>query len=323
MKYLSLPLIFLLLVTYGCAPTNINTLMKKEGGSQLTPEQILSLVEGNTLKMTGYDSTAYLFLDQSGKAFGVDIYNKNDTGQWDVSDQGEFCLRMSGWWYSDLICYLVYQVDGVYKLTNSDGIIAFTASMQPGDYKNSFRASKTSLRKSQKRKSIRSDGAAVAAPVAESDAEAEPAASAEEPEVVLTEKSIIETNTYSVSQDDKTLRSTVKWMARDCPGCNLSRTDLKKADLVAAQLAGADLSGSNLNMANLRRADLQAANLEDANLAYCNMPGANLKDANLRGANLKGANLIRADLTGADVEGADFEGALLEGVVGLDLKNMP
>ena len=311
MKILQILALFLFITITGCAPTNVNKLVAEKGGEQLSPEQVLSLVEGNTLQLKGYDTDAYLYMDRSGKIFAVDAYNNKDLGQWDVSDQGEFCIRMQNWWYTDLICYLVYQVGDTYKLTTNSGVIRFSAIRYAGDYKNSYYA--VHERKSY-RKSIRS-GAEVEKTSVATDADSAETESTPDPD--LPDKTIVEENTYSISQENRNLRSTVKWMARDCPGCNLSETNLKKADLVGAKLAGANLSGSNLRMANLRRADLEGANLEDAILTYCNMPGANLRNANLRGANLKGANLIRADLTGADLTGADLEGALLEGVRGL------
>lgn len=311
MKTLQFLALLLLITVAGCAPTNVNKLVAEKGGEQLTPEQVLSLVEGNTLQLTGYDTDAYLYMDRSGKTFAVDVYNNKDLGQWDVSEHGELCIRMQNWWYTDLLCYLVYQVGDTYKLTTSNGIIRFSAIRYSGDYKNSYYAARE--RKSY-RKSIRS-GEAVAETSIATVAESTESESTSAPD--LPEKTIVEENTYKISQENRNLRSTVKWMARDCPGCNLSETNLKKADLVGAKLAGANLSRSNLRMANLRRADLQGANLEDAILAYCNMPGANLRNANLRGANLKGANLIRADLTGADLTGADLEGALLDGAKGI------
>jgi len=312
MKTLQILALLLLITVAGCAPTNVNKLVAEKGGEQLTPEQVLSLVEGNTLQLTGYDTDAYLYMDRSGRTFAVDIYNNKDLGQWDVSEEGEFCIRMQNWWYTDLICYKVYQVGDTYKLTDSNGLIRFSATQYFGDYKNSYYADRS--KKKSYRKSIRS-GEAVAETSAATVADSTETEAKSAPD--LPEKTITEENTYKISQENKNLRSTVKWMARDCPGCNLSETNLKKADLVGAKLAGANLSRSNLRMANLRRADLQGANLEDAILTYCNMPGANLRNANLRGATLKGANLIRADLTGADLTGADLEGALLEGAKGL------
>jgi hypothetical protein len=306
-KYFSI--IFLTIAVSGCGTTNVNTLVAQKGAERLTPDQVLSLVEGNTLRLSGYDTDAYLYMDRSGRTFAVDTYNNKDLGQWDVSDLGEFCIRMQSWWYADLSCYSMYQVGDSYKLTTEDGLIKFSATQYPGDYKSSYYA--VNKGKKSYRKSIRS-GEEVADLEAPAAVETSP-----DPTPDPGEKTITEENTYKISQEDKDLRSTVKWMARDCPGCNLSRTNLKKADLVGAKLAGANLSGSNLRMANLRRADLEGANLEDTILAYCNMPGANLKNANLKGANLQGANLIRADLTGADLTDVNLEGALLDGVKGL------
>ncbi|MCK5516065.1 MAG: pentapeptide repeat-containing protein [Desulfobulbaceae bacterium] len=308
-------LVALFLPLYGCAPSNAKKLVRQNSGHQLTAEQILPLVDGNTLSLAGFDTNVYLFLDKSGRAFGIDIHKNRDLGQWDVSEDGEFCFRMKNWWMGDMLCYSVYQVSDSYKLANKSGIIQFTASLFLGDYKSSFYAVKD--KKKSYRRSIRSQKDASARATEEP---ADTVNTAEvTPESALPEKNITEANTYQISQSDKNLRSTVKWMARDCPGCNLSNTNLMKADLVNAQLAGANLNGANLRMANMRRANLQSANLEYAILTHCNMPGANLRNANLRNADLKGANLIRADLTGADLEGADLEGALLEGVVGLEV----
>ena len=306
MKTIQFLALLMAFVVSGCAPSNVNKLIAEKGGEHLKPDQVLSLVEGNTLQLQGYDSDSFLYMDTSGKVFAVNIYGDKDSGQWDVSDLGEFCIRMHEWWYGDLKCYMMYQVDNdTYKLTDDNGLIQFSALQYPGDYKNSYYVDKN--KKRSFRKSARSSGT-FAATAAETESPPAPG---------RPEKAISEENTYKTSQDDRNLRSTVKWMARDCPGCNLAETNLKKADLVGAKLAGANLSGSNLRMANLRRADLEGANLEDAILSYCNMPGANLKNANLRGANLKGANLIRADVTGADLSGANLDGALLDGIKGL------
>ena len=311
MKPLHLLCLLLPLVLFGCGTTNVNTLVAEKGGEQLSPDQVLTLTEGNTFHLKGYDNDSYVYMDGSGRAFAVDGYENKDLGQWDVSEQGEYCLRMNSWWYADLKCYMVYKVGESYKLTDSNGLIKFSMIQLPGDYKGSYY--EVNKGKKSYRKSIRSGAEpaehAAPAPAAAAEVETTP-----EPQ---SDKQISEENTYKISQEDKSLRSTVKWMARDCPGCNLSETNLIKADLVGARLAGANLSGANLRMANLRRADLQGANLSEANLSYCNMPGANLKDANLQGADLKGANLIRADLTGANLEGAVLDGALLEGVKGL------
>ncbi len=305
-----LPLVLIILLT-GCGTSNIQNLIAQKGGEKLTPDQVLSLTEGNTLRLQNHDSDAYLFMHTSGRVYGVDVSNLKDLGQWDVSEQGEFCFRMNNWWDADMHCYFIYKTDGAYKLTSKKGLIQFTSTQFSGDYKSSYYA----VHKGKKsyRKSIRS----ASAPHKETIDEPRDENDEQTHKSQLPEKTITEENTYNTSQEDRELRSTVKWMARDCPGCNLSETNLAKADLVGARLAGANLSGSNLKMAKMRRADLEGANLEDANLTYCSLPGANLKNANLKGANLQGANLIRADLTGADLTGINLDKALLEGVRGL------
>ncbi len=295
-----------------CAPTNTKKLEETRDARQLPPDEVLSLVDGNTLFLHSHDEDTYLFFDHSGRLFGKDIFDNKDTGRWDVSEEGELCMRMGSWWYGDLRCFQVLDADGTYYLANGAGVLAYKAEQMSGDARGLYHEIKP--RRKSYRRSIRGkhreQRRPAAAPATEE--QAQPAAPEPEPE-----PAIIEENSRRSPTIEKDLRSTVKWMARDCPGCNLARTDLKKADLVGADLAGANLRGANLRMANLRRANLEGANLEDANLAYANLPGANLKGANLRGANLKGANLLLADLTGARLEGADLTGANLEGVKGL------
>ena len=310
MKILYYFSLFLFLLLAGCATSNVQTLIAKHGGEKLSPEQVLSLTEGNTLYVYSHDSDAFLYMDTSGRVFGVDNTENKDIGQWDVSEQGEFCVRMNNWWESDMQCYFVYSLGNEYKLTNKKGLIKLSATQYPGDHKHSYYAihkGKKSFRKSLRSGTAHQDTANEERTTATNSSAAE----------TDTHKTIIEENTYKLSQEDKELRTTVKWMAKDCPGCNLAETNLAKADLVGAQLAGANLRGANLKMAQMRRADLEGANLEDAILSFCNLPGANLKKANLRGADLHGANLIRADLSGADLTGANLENAHLEGVKGL------
>ncbi len=305
-----------LLLLNGCGPTTVSSLERQAGARPLDAARVLELVENNTLLMEDFESKSYLYFHDSGRVFGVDIYNNKDRGRWDVSDQGELCFRFQNWWYGDLLCYQVLgggHGEG-YQLAGSSGVIKFRAVWFEGDYKNAFYAVKEP-RKSYRRSVRRARKQQAAAPSpgpSAASVESSPAPSGK-----AGGKSIVEENSYHSPTVNRQIRSTVKWMARDCPGCNLAHTDLKKADLVAARLAGANLAGANLRMANLRRADLQGANLEDAILTYANLPGADLRNANLKGADLKGANLIRADLTGADLTGADLSDALLEGTKGL------
>lgn len=304
-KYLTTFFLISLLL-YGCGPTGVKKL-SETGADQLTASEILTLVDNNTLFIHSFGEDSYLYFDHSSKLFGKDIYNNKDIGKWDVSEAGELCLRMDKWWYGDMRCFHVLRTEDQYHLANATGVLEYSAEQSIGDAKSLYYAVKKK-RKSHRR-SVRSQSTQTQS---EQSGAAEPVSQPES----ASAKTIVE-ESYSTPESGNDLRSTVKWMARDCPGCNLANTDLKKADLVGANLAGANLRGANLRMANLRRADLQGANLEDAVLAYTNLPGANLKGANLRGAVLKGANLLRADLTGADLTGADLTDAHLESVIGL------
>ncbi len=92
--------------------------------------------------------------------------------------------------------------------------------------------------------------------------------------------------------------------ALDCPGCDLSKVNLKRADLTGANLAGANLSSANLHGAILTDANLAGANLEKANINRAIIRRANLRGANLSEAMLYEARLDRADLAGARLQGA-------------------
>ncbi len=306
----SLITVLTVLLLAGCAPTNTKSLEKSKNAKQLPPPDVLSLVDGNTLFIHSLGEDTYLFFDHSGRLFGKDIFNNTDTGRWDVSEEGELCLRMRAWWYGDLRCFQVLAAEETYYLVNGSGVLEYTAEQLSGDARSLYHEIKT--RRKSYRRSIRGKQGQRPPASAPAGGSVQP-----EPRKPEPEPAIIEENSRRSPGDDKDLRSTVKWMARDCPGCNLARTDLKKADLVGADLAGANLEGANLRMANLRRANLEGANLEDADLTYANLPGANLRGANLTGASLKGANLLRADLTGARLDGADLSDANLEGVTGL------
>ncbi|BCO08981.1 hypothetical protein GF1_13570 [Desulfolithobacter dissulfuricans] len=306
MKHTVWSLVLVLLLAVGCGPATQHRLEEKTGSSRLSPEDVLSLVEGNTLFLQSYGEESYYYFDPSSTVFARDIYNNQEVGRWDVSDQGELCIRMRSWWYGDLRCFEVFTDPGkkYYFLVNGSGVRQYTAELLQGDSQNLYHEIKTKKRKSF-RSSIRTKAA-------------ESAARPEKKILLEEEAGGVEDSVLPRPKVDKReLEATVKWMARDCPDCKLAGSDLQKADLVQANLRGADLSYANLRMANLRRANLQGAKLEKANLIYANLPGANLRDANLRGAILRGANLIRADLTGADLTDADLTDALLDGVKGL------
>jgi hypothetical protein len=70
----------------------------------------------------------------------------------------------------------------------------------------------------------------------------------------------------------------------DCPGAQLSRTNLSGANLSYANFSGADLTYANLAHADLSRADLSRAKLTFANIMSANLSRAELADAYLYGA---------------------------------------
>lgn len=308
MKYFSILCCLVLLA--GCGPTSVKKLEQKAGARPMPPDAVLKLVDGNTLFLKSFEEESYLYFDHSGKLFGKDIYNNKDIGRWDVSNDAELCMRMSHWWFGDLLCYQVLSSGGKYHLATGNGVLKYKGIQYPGDTKHLYYT--VNKKKKSYRHSMRAKNRSVSAREETATATAQP-----QEENDQFSESITEERPVSGESGEKNIRSTVKWMARDCPGCNLAETNLKKADLVGAQLAGANLRGALLRMANLRRANLEGANLAGADLSYANLPGANLRGADLTGANLKGANLIKANLTGAKIKGADFSEALLESVRGL------
>jgi hypothetical protein len=300
MRRALIPVLLGCLALSGCAPTTVDSLVKEQGAQQMSGQDVMDLIKGNTLKLHAFNEDALLYFEPSGRIFAKSGMSKEkDKGNWDVSEGGDLCFRMESWWYGDLRCYSVYAVqNGQYRLATGNGVLRYTAWQEEGDSKSIYSAAnekkkslRRSLRKAEKKQQLE--------------------ARQDDRRPTLIEES---TPGQYASKDEL---ATLAAMARNCPGCNLAGVDLGKADLIQAQLAGADLHGANLSMANLRRADLQKANLQKAVLVYANLPGADLRGADLRGASLKGANLIKADLTGAKLEGADLTEVLKEGAKGL------
>ncbi len=283
-----------------CGPATVSQLTREKNAAQLTAGEILLMARGNTLFIKGHKVNTYLFFDESGYIYGKDIYDFKDTGLWDVSAQGELCFKMNDWWLGKLLCYPVYRDASKYYLVNSSDVLEYTADHLAGDAKNLHYVIKKS-KKSFLMEQDRQSSAQPAPPVKQE----------------IDEPAVTDTAPAPGGPSTEELESTVRWMARDCPGCKLAQTDLSGAELIGAKLQGADLSGADLRRSNLRRADLEKADLSNADLSFANMPGANLRGSDLSSAVLKGANLIRADFTGAKTTGANFEDALLEGAVGL------
>lgn len=307
MRRFIVPALLCCVLLYGCGPTTVNSLVKEQGAKQMTGQDILGLVKGNTLFLHSFNEDAHLYFDPAGKVFAKDTAStEKDKGHWDVSEGGELCFQMDKWWYGDLRCFTVYHIgdrDKV-RLATGSGVLQYSAEQEQGDSKGLY--SDAGQKKKSLRRSIRDEKSDQDSP-----------ATVQETGRERQQKPTLTEERPDSGHGSKDTGATIEYMARDCPGCNLAGADLGKADLIGAKLVGADLHGANLSMANLRRADLQKANLRDAILTYANLPGAKLRGADLRGAKLKGANLIKADLTGAKLEGADLTEVLKEGAKGL------
>lgn len=295
----------------GCSGHTTVSGIKESGAVQLSAQQILELVDNNTLALESIDLSSHFYFNGSGALFVRDSNNNLDKGRWDVSDGAELCIKLSKWWHGDLLCYQVWSTDDRYHLANQDGLLIFSATAFSGDSQNLFQVSQKI--DAGERRSIRGSKATQGV-----DRESK-SPSPEESVPRETTDSNVQTDEgeqqQPVIQDES--GTTIRMLARNCPGCNLAYADLKNADLVGADLSRADLQGADLSGANLRRADLSGANLQGIKLLGADLPGADLSGSNLKDADLSGANLYKADLSGARLTGAKLDGAFLSETKGL------
>ncbi len=330
-------ILFCVLLLAGCAPITQNQMVAK-GGVPLTAKQIFDLVSGNTLHMESIDINAQMYFQPDGiisaRAEAITA-DDTDKGDWDINGENQLCLKFKVWYYGEMRCYSVYSDAGknAYALFRDNGALAYSAKSSTGDSARLYKTPKPSQKGTYLRESLTtgqpSPSAMPAAQPTQQSAEASNTTSFLR-ESLAAEQAIVsqpESGAPAVSGQrdevmpvaaDEEVEHSVKSMAKNCPGCNLAKSDLRQADLVGANLQGANLKGADLSRANLRRANLEGANLSGAILVNTNLPGANLKDANLTAADLSGANLIKADFTGAKTENMILTNALIEGVKGLE-----
>lgn len=326
------------LLLAGCAPVTQNQMAAK-GFTPLTAQQIFTLVSGNTLHTETPSFSSNMYFQPNGSVFGrADTITGDDydTGEWDINGENQLCLKFKVWYYGELRCYSVYPDSGTnnYALFQNNGAIAFTARSFTGDSSHLYKAPKSPKKDVYLRDSLSTGQTSSTAPHATAtplpQQSAEPAKSATylreslaagqdtvSPQNSALSASPVQNKEVMPVASDEEVEHTVKSMAKNCPGCNLGKSDLRQADLVGANLKGADLQGADLSRANLRRANLEDANLKGATLLNSNLPGANLKGADLTDADLSGANLIKADLSGAKTDNMILNNAHLEGVKGL------
>lgn len=263
----------------GCVKTVNVKALEEAGHKRLNSDEITELLTGKTLRIESATENAVLSFMVSGEAKVGDAQGGMVKGRWVAVDGDELCVKFKRYWYGDLRCFILFRDGSDLRFFTRNGAPAFKAVII-GE---------------------------TAGPVAGKGAPK------------TGKKSLIINRKGAVPNKEKVEeKASLRWLAGDCPGCNLAGAKLQGSDLAGANLRGADLLGADLREANLRRADLRDANLASAKLVFTNLAGANLRGANLRGADLTGANLIMADLQDADITGAVFQNALLEGVKGLD-----
>lgn len=334
-------ILFSILAISGCAPVTQNQMVGK-GGVALAAKPIFDLISGNTLYLEALDFNAYVYFQPDGNflARGEAVVDRDtDKGGWDINGDNQLCLKFKTWYYGEMRCYAIYPdaKPNEYVFFRDNGAIAYNAKSSSGD---SARLYKPSAKSTQKdtylRESLATGQAAPVATAAPAPQPAAPVAAPAQKETYLRESlaagqtgaAAPETaanaptdqqtdETASVAASDAEVEHTVKSMAKNCPGCNMEKSDLRQADLVGANLKGANLKGADLSRANLRRANLEKANLKGAILLSANLPGANLKGADLTDADFTGANLIKADFTGAKTSNMILTNAHLEGAIGL------
>lgn len=326
--------VFCSLLIAGCAPVTQKQMAAK-GTAALSAREIFDLVSGNTLYLESVDLNSTIYFLPDGSIFAraeAQIGDDTDKGGWDINGDNQLCLKFKSWYYGDMRCYAIYPEShkNDYSLFSDSGALAFNGKWYSGDSAHLYKAPKTTQKTTYLRESL-AGGQSSSGPAADDSAQpaAEPAAkttylreslaagqepaSAEaEPDADSGSKMI-----DSPGASDDEIEHTVKSMAKNCPGCNLAKSDLRQADLVGANLQGANLQGADLSRANLRRANLEKANLSGATLLNANLPGVNLKGADLSGADFSGANLIQADLTGARTGNMILTNAHTEGAKGL------
>jgi hypothetical protein len=309
--------------------------MAAKGSTPLQARQIFDLVSGNTLHLETVDFNANIYLHPDGTiaARGESLTSDDtDKGQWDINGDNQLCLKFKVWYYGDMKCYAVYpgSLQNTYTLFTDNGALAYNARLATGDSAHLYKTPKPTQKTTFLRESLAGSKSSAMTPPADTPQSAEPVAkttylreslaagqSTASPQEPMAPATPELTELSSPGASDAEIEHTVKSMAKNCPGCNLAKSDLRQADLVGANLQGADLKGADLSRANLRRANLEGANLSGATLLSANLPGANLKGADLTDADLTGANLIQADFTGAKTGNMILTNAHIEGVKGL------
>jgi hypothetical protein len=269
-----------LVFLYGCAPVTMKQFLA-DGKKPLSEKQLHELIDDHSLNLEAIDFDAEVHYLPNGHLNATSLQGEKDTGKWHIASDNQLCMKFDSWYFGDERCYMLFNEQGKYVFFTTNGARYYTATTLP---ENDRGTANQSGSENSNDRPVYSDNKG---------------------------------NETAVSLSEEEKKDALISLARNCPDCNFTGTDLSGAQLVAANLAGANLSQVDLSDANLRRANLAGANLSGAKLIRTNLAGANLTNCDLSHADLTDSNLIRATVTGAKLDGALLSGAHLESIQGL------
>lgn len=287
---------WLFILLGGCSSVSMTQLMA-DGKQPLSQQQLADLIPNTTIHLESINFDGEIHFQADGQLVAESRQSETEKGKWEINKDDQLCMKFAHWYYGDLRCYRIINEDAdTYIFFTTNGARYYTGRIQSGR--------KTNMTREGGRQPAHIDPPG--------------AASTTRIGAIATADHRDSGSTKAPKLSDEEKKISLKYLARNCPGCNLSGTDLQNAQLVDANLAGADLSKIDLSGANLRRANLAGANLTGARLVRANLAGANLSGCNLAGADLTGSNLIRANMTDAKLEGALLTGTLRENIQGMN-----
>ena len=293
-KILFLNAALLFLILSGCSSVSMTQLMGK-GKQPLSQSDLAVLIPNAIIHLESIDFNGEVHFLTDGQINGKNRTGTIEKGKWEINKDNQLCMKFTHWYYGDLRCYLIFQDnDQTYIFFTTNGARFFTGRLQ----------SKPSTLNSQE--NISQPGK-IYSPSIAGKTRVSPH--------ISEEQSAIDTKSPKLSEEE--IKISLQYLARNCPGCNLSGQNLQNAHLVEANLTGANLVKTDLSGANLHRANLVGANLTDARLIRTNLSEANLSNCNLSGSDLTDSNLVRTNVTDANLEGSRMSGALLQGIKGL------
>ena len=136
----TLIVLFLAATLWGCGASTVTTAEKIDDSKKLTSQEILSLVNGNTLHLVSSNFDAHAYCDENGMISALALYDSQNTdgGNWEVTTDDTICLFFTVWFYSDTNCYSVFYDprDKNYQFFNDSNVLAFTVTVAAGNSEN-------------------------------------------------------------------------------------------------------------------------------------------------------------------------------------------